>query len=129
MTDRDATAGAGTAVVLVAHGSRVAAANEAHQRLAALLADRPGIQVVAAFLELATPAIPEALDVAASAGEAVLVLPYFLLPGAHTTRDIPELVESARDRWPAVRFDLLPHVGADDALIGLLAGQVATALR
>jgi sirohydrochlorin cobaltochelatase len=119
--DRDAT------VVLVAHGSRVAEANEAHRRLAADLAQRTGRTVLAAFLELADPDIPTALDDAASGGGTVLVLPHFLLPGAHTNVDIPALVEAARARHPAARFVQLPHLGADPAIVELLAARLDAA--
>ena len=121
MPARDAT------VVLVAHGSRVAEANEAHRRLAAELAERTGRRVLAAFLELAEPDIPTALDEAASAGDEVLVLPHFLLPGAHTNVDIPGIVDAARGRHPGTRFEQLPHLGADPAIVGLLAAQLDAA--
>ena len=109
MPARDAT------VVLVAHGSRVAEANEAHRRLAVELAERTGRRVLAAFLELAEPDIPTALDEAAAVGHEVLVLPHFLLPGAHTNVDIPGIVDAARGRHPGTRFEQLPHLGADPA--------------
>jgi sirohydrochlorin ferrochelatase len=115
-------------VVLVAHGSRVAEANDAHRRLAADLAGRTGGAVIAAFLELAQPDIPAALDEAANGGASrVLVLPYFLLPGAHTTLDLPALVAAARERHPGCRFDQLDHLGADPAVVELLARQVDAA--
>lgn len=129
MADADATTGPPAAVVLVAHGSRVDAANEAHCDLAGRVATSAGATVLPAFLELASPDIPTALDQAAAAHALVVVLPYFLLPGAHTTRDLPALVAAAEQRWPTTRFRLLPHVGADDALVGLLAAQVDAALR
>ena len=113
-------------VVLIAHGSRVAEANEAHRALAAELASRSGRTVIAAYLELAEPDIPTALDTAADAGH-VLVLPYFLLPGAHTKVDIPALVEAARARHPGTRFEQLDHLGADPGVVDLLVGQVDAA--
>ena len=117
-------------VVLVAHGSRVAEANDSHRRLAADLAARTGGTVIAAFLELADPDIPAALDAAAAtAAPSVLVLPHFLLPGRHTTADIPAQVEAARDRHPGTTFVQLDHLGADPAVLELLAAQVAAAGR
>jgi sirohydrochlorin ferrochelatase len=114
-------------VVLVAHGSRVSDANDAHRRLADDLAARTGRRVVAAFLELAEPDIPAALDVAATGAAEVVVLPHFLLPGAHTRVDIPALVAEACDRHPDVEFVVLPHLGADPAVVDLLAAQIGSA--
>jgi sirohydrochlorin ferrochelatase len=114
-------------VVLVAHGSRVPEANDAHRRLADELAARTGRRVLAAFLELADPDIPTALDEAATGAAEVVVLPHFLLPGAHTRVDIPRLVDEARVRHPGVEFVVLPHLGADPAVVDLLAAQVGSA--
>jgi sirohydrochlorin cobaltochelatase len=114
-------------VVLVAHGSRVPDANDAHRRLAHDLAARTGRTVLAAFLELADPDIPAALDEAAAGAATVVVLPYFLLPGAHTQVDIPALVGDACGRHPGVEFVVLPHVGAVPAVVGLLAEQLGSA--
>jgi sirohydrochlorin ferrochelatase len=115
-------------VVLVAHGSRVPDANDAHRRLAHELGARTGRQVVAAFLELAEPDIPTALDEAARGQVAeVVVLPHFLLPGAHTMVDIPAAVGRACDRHPDVEFVVLPHVGADPAIVDLLVAQLGSA--
>jgi sirohydrochlorin cobaltochelatase len=112
-------------VVLVAHGSRVDEANVTHQDLAERLARRTGMTVVAAFLELAEPDIPTAIDDAVASGAgAIVVLPYFLLPGAHTTRDIPALIGAASARHPQVDMVQAPHIGADPALFDALASQV-----
>ena len=112
-------------VVLVAHGSRVEEANIAHLALARTLADRSGSPVVAAYLELAQPDVPTALDDAVATGaNRIVVLPYFLLPGAHTTRDIPAIIESARLRHPGVELTQATHLGADPALLDALVSQV-----
>lgn len=108
-------------VVVVAHGSRAPAANDAHRELCAGLADRLGVAVRPAFLEMAEPSIPDALDAAAAATARVVVHPHFLAPGNHTTRDLPALVDEAAGRHPGVRFELGAHTGADPALAGMLA--------
>jgi sirohydrochlorin ferrochelatase len=117
-----------TAVVFIAHGSRAAAANEAHHAAAAELGDRLGLPVHAAFLELAEPSIPEAIVAAADAGAArVLVLPYFLYPGRHVATDIPEMVAEARAARPDAHVELLEAFGADPTVLGVLADQVRRA--
>ena len=119
-----------TVVVLVAHGSRAPGANEAHVELARSVSERPGVDVRPAFLELAQPSIPDAIDVAIDDGATrVLVQPHFLAPGNHTTRDIPELVEAARSRHPGVRIDSGSHTGADPGLPTLVADGITAALE
>lgn len=118
-----------TAIVFVAHGSRAAAANEAHRQQAQLLAQRTGLAVVAGFLELAEPSIPEAITHAVASGAPrVLVLPYFLYPGRHTVEDVPALVAAAAEAHPGTDLRLLDAFGADASVVDLLAAQVASAV-
>jgi sirohydrochlorin ferrochelatase len=119
-----------TVVVLVAHGSRAPGANEAHVELARSVSDQAGVDVRPAFLELATPSIPDAIDDAVSDGATrVLVQPHFLAPGNHTTRDIPDLIEAARSRHPGIRIDGGAHTGADPDLPKLVADGISAALE
>lgn len=112
-------------VVLIAHGSRAAAANEAHAAVAAVLADRTGRPVHAAFLELAEPSIPDAVVAAAEGGvERIEVLPHFLYPGRHLREDIPALIAEAQSRLDGVEVVLLPASGDDEAMVDLLVAQV-----
>ena len=46
---------------------------------------------------------------------------------AHTNVDIPGIVDAARGRHPGTRFEQLPHLGADPAILGLLAAQLDAA--
>ena len=69
-----------TAVLLIAHGSRLAAANDDLPRLAGLLRQRfPGSVVEIAYLELTDPTIPQAAAACVRQGATrVLLMPYFL---------------------------------------------------
>jgi sirohydrochlorin ferrochelatase len=117
--------------LLVAHGSRNPAAAEAHRALCDAVAaaststaDRP-IEVVPAYLEISEPSIPDAIDAAVANGATtVRVLPHFLGPGNHVLVDIPEIVRAARERHPAATIELVEHLGADPALVDLLAARV-----
>lgn len=120
-----------TVVVLVAHGSRVPEASVAHRAVCSQLEHRLGddTPVEPAFLELNEPDIPTAIDQAVAGGaERVVVLPYFLHPGNHTLRDIPQEVEDARRRHPATSIHQAAVFGADPALVSALADQVRSAL-
>lgn len=117
------------AVVLVAHGSRASEANRAHVDLAERLDARIGPTVIGAFMELAEPSIGDAVRRAADSGATtVAVLPYFLHPGRHQQKDIPELVAEAADTRPGVDVRVVDHFGADPAVLDLLAAQVEAAL-
>ena len=114
-----------TAIVFVAHGSRADDANDAHVALAHALANRVAPAVYPAFLELAAPSIPDAIDSAVNGGATtVVVLPYFLHPGRHLREHIPEIVAAAADRHPDCDVVLGSAFGDDHALIDVLVDQV-----
>lgn len=115
------------AVVLIAHGSRAEAANEAHRNVCRELAERTGGDVVAAFLELAEPSIPDAIATAATGAARVVVLPYFLYPGRHVAEDIPRFVDQARADLDGIEVVLLHPFGADPRAVDLLATQITDA--
>jgi sirohydrochlorin ferrochelatase len=113
---------------VVAHGSRRARSNEEVAALAEQLRLRLEgryAQVMAAFLELAEPSIPVAIDSAVAAGaDEIVLLPYFLAAGSHVAEDIPALVAQRREAHPSAQITLLPHLGASGQLPGLLADLV-----
>lgn len=115
-------------LLLLAHGSRRTASNREIEVVAERLGERlPQFdRVQAAFLELAEPSIEQAIDAAGAAGARQLVLlPYFLAAGRHVAEDIPRIVADRRARYPELQIELLPHLGAAEALLDALAAQVA----
>ena len=106
-------------VLLVDHGSRFEAANSVLAWIARELAGRLSDRLVRiAHLELVGPGVAEALDalVAEGAGE-IVVVPFFLAPGRHSSQDIPRLVEAAARRHPGVRLRMAAPLGAHPGLV------------
>lgn len=113
-----------SAVLLVAHGSRVPDSNAEIECLVGRLAGRLGDErtVSHAFLELVPPSIPQAIDALASNGaKRIVVIPYFLSAGRHVAEDIPALVEAARDRHPGLSIEITEHFGAQDQVAEILS--------
>lgn len=118
------------AVLLVAHGSRVPESNSEFEALAARLARKvePDCAVAYAFLELAQPSIPEALDALARSGvRRIVLIPYFLSAGRHVAEDIPAIAAAARARHPGLEIEITGHFGAQDQVLELLAAMVPAA--
>lgn len=86
----------GHVIVLVDHGSRVAAANEATERLGEQLAQRTGTRVIATHMELAEPEFAATLDELAQDENLsrLTVLPLFFTAGKHWCEDIEGPVEA-----------------------------------
>ena len=97
------------------------------EELAARLTARAPNRVVRfAHLELAPPSIAEGLAACVAAGaEEIVVHPYFLGPGSHTSRDIPRLVEGAAARYPGVRVRVSEPLGIDERIVELILDRVA----
>jgi len=118
-------------LIVIAHGSRREASNVEIAQLAGRVADSlsqpPQFDHVAhSFLELAAPDIPQAIDDAIAAGCTNLVLvPYFLSSGQHVAKDIPAIIDTARQRHPTVLIQLVAHVG-DAAIMPQLVLQQAS---
>jgi len=115
------------AVLLVAHGSRVQTSNQEVVDLAGRLAENlaPGQAATHAFLEMAQPSIPEAIDTLVDGGAPRIVLiPYFLSAGRHVIEDIPALVDAARRRHPGVAIEVTGHFGAQQAVPQLLSAMI-----
>jgi sirohydrochlorin cobaltochelatase len=117
------------AIVLFAHGSRDPAwAAPFHALKALVAARRPLARVELAFLERMRPTLDEAIDaIAAERAERVLVVPLFLAPGGHTTRDLPALLEAARARHPALAIRATSSIGEEADVLGALADWIARA--
>ena len=111
-------------IILVDHGSRLAASNQLIAAVAKAFQQRFATAfdiVEPAHMELAEPSIATAFTRCVSRGaNEVVVLPYFLGPGKHWTTDIPALTAAAATNHPGVSFQVAPTLGLDDLILDLL---------
>ncbi len=114
------------AIVLVGHGSRREKSNDQVRTLAAGLEDRLGIPVDAAFLELASPAIDEAITGLASAVATVTVVQLSLFAASHVKTDVPLAVNRARSAHDSLTIHNGAHLGIHPALVDILDDRVTT---
>jgi sirohydrochlorin ferrochelatase len=106
--------------VAVAHGSRNPAA-QANVRalLDAVRTARPGLDVREAYVELASPLLPEVL---ATAGGDVAVVPLLLGNGYHIAHDVAGVADFHRPGTPCA-----PALGPHPLLVDVLADRLAQA--
>jgi len=107
------------AILIVDHGSRRAEANEMLTCVANLVQAMTGPDVIVrpAHMELAEPSIPTAFSSCVEAGATeVVVFPYMLSPGKHSTGDIPRMVSAAAAAYPEVAFSVTPAFGVNEKL-------------
>ena len=110
-------------VVVFAHGSRDPLWRLPVEGVAKAVIQRdPAAQVRCAYLELSTPALPEAVaDLVAAGCTRIRVMPLFFGMGKHAREDLPLLIEELRQAYPAVGVECLPAVGEHPELTALLA--------
>jgi len=119
------------AILLVDHGSRRAEANALLEEIAAQIRERAAGSIVeVAHLEIAEPGIAQGIEACVKKGATrIVVHPFFLGPGRHTSEDIPAQVERAARRHPNVRIRISEPLGNHAALIDVVLDRVSDADR
>ena len=115
-----------TGIILVDHGSRFAAANDMLEEVAARFRLASGYKIVqAAHMELAEPSIAQAFAACIRLGaKRIIVHPYFLSPGRHSTTDIPRLVAEAAAAYPEVTCNVTQPLGLDDEISRIILNRI-----
>lgn len=113
------------AILLIAHGSRHAPANDDLRHVAGELRGRGHGLVVASFLELAEPGMVEGGRECVAAGATrVVMLPYFLSAGTHVRRDLTAARDALATEFPTVSFVLAEPLGRHPAMVDVVEQRV-----
>ena len=117
-------------ILLVDHGSRREEANAQLETLAVRVrAARPDLDIRCAHLEIAPPSVAETLDACAAEGvREVLIHPFFLAPGRHTSEDLPRLAREAGERNPGLHVRLGEVLGVDDIVTQAVLARINAGL-
>lgn len=110
------------AVILVGHGSRTEKGNQDFIRFAIKVKKAINVPIHGfAFLEKASPSIPEAINKCVNQGAtAITILPILLLPGTHANVDIPFEMERAKRQFPQVSFHYANPIGVDEVMVKII---------
>jgi len=107
------------AVLLVGHGSKDPEGNKEFEDFARQAKMRY------CMLDYVEPSLPNALALLSAEGITDLaVIPYFLFAGGHVKKDIPQLIHSARKRYPNMNIRLGQHLGLEKALLEVCAERL-----
>jgi sirohydrochlorin ferrochelatase len=101
------------ALLIVDHGSRKSEANDTLPEVARMVRQMSEFEIVCyAHMELAEPSIQQGFDACIAEGaEEVIVHPYFLSPGRHSTLDIPRMVAAAAAKHPSIVYSVTEPLG------------------
>ncbi|MCA9215043.1 MAG: cobalamin biosynthesis protein CbiX [Planctomycetales bacterium] len=120
-----------TAVLLIDHGSRRSESNDLLLEVVQMFESlSPFSIVLPAHMELAEPSIQAAFDQAVEKGaKLVVAFPYFLSPGRHWKKDVPQLVAEAAQRHFGVRFLVTAPLGLHPLMAQVIADRIATCVK
>jgi sirohydrochlorin ferrochelatase len=110
-------------ILIVDHGSVKREANDMLRCMSNLIQTMtgPGVVVTYAHMELADPDIARGFaDCVHGGATDVIVFPYMLSPGRHSTADIPRIVAAAARAFPHVTFSVTPAFGVHEKLAELI---------
>jgi sirohydrochlorin ferrochelatase len=118
-------------IILVDHGSKRVEANQLLEDVAQLFRGTTGARIVEiAHMELTEPTIAQAFARCAAQGaKRVVVHPYFLAPGRHSTSDIPRLVADAAAVCPGVAYTVTAPLGLDPRMTDIIRDRIALAMN
>lgn len=119
-----------TAILLMAHGSRIPEANDAAREIAERVKQMTQFDIVeVSFREQHLPNIQQGVDACVAQGaQRILLVPYFLYMGAHVLEDLPEELEQAKVRYPGVEMVLGKHLGVHQKLAEIVVERIAESL-
>ncbi|MBI5395472.1 MAG: hypothetical protein HZA91_09280 [Verrucomicrobia bacterium] len=120
-----------TGVFVVTHGSKLKEANWIMLRLTRELRRRFRTDcIVPCFMELGQPDIPTAIRKLVAKGcNHIFGYAFFLVPGKHLQRDIPQIVRETLKDHPGVTFELSEPMMADPALADFVENRLKRELR
>jgi sirohydrochlorin ferrochelatase len=120
----------GTALLLIAHGSRQPEANADLLYVVDELRRRGGYAIVeASYLELARPTAAQAAARCLDQGaRRVILLPYFLSAGVHVQRDLTAICGRLSGTYPQASFHLAEPLGRHPLLMDAVADRARQAL-
>ncbi len=120
-----------TAILMMAHGSRIAEANDAAREVAAMVKEMTGFEIVeVSFREMHEPNIQQGIAACVERGAGrILLMPYFLFMGAHVLHDLPEEIAEAKKRYPDLQMEMGGHLGAHRKLAEIEAERIGESLE
>ena len=102
-------------VIILGHGSKIKAANDAVHRVAQDIKKRSGLkEVEPAYLQLCRPDIRMSIKKLAKAGcGKIFIVPFFLYKGNHVTKDIPDAIKKEAKIYKKIKFVYTKNIGSD----------------
>lgn len=108
-------------VIVIGHGSRSEEAKDAFFQIVEQLKQNLQNEVEGCFMEISEPHIPEAVEKLYRKGvREITALPYFLFNGIHIKEDIPEILQSVKEKYADLNISMAKPIGYHEAIVDIL---------
>ncbi|NLW23649.1 MAG: cobalamin biosynthesis protein CbiX [Clostridia bacterium] len=117
-------------IVILGHGSRarVWEANQLLLQIVEKFKKKTGAEnVKPAYMNVKSggPTLEQAIEELIREGfTEIVVAPWFLTDGLHIREDIPEIIDSIKEKYPEVQIALAKPLGADNRLVDILIERI-----
>jgi len=109
------------ALILIDHGSKFPEANHLLKEIVLQLNNKldTGFDFITyCHMELCSPTMEDAFDLVVQNGAVEIVVhPYFLAPGRHSTSDIPRMAGNAASKHPNIKYRVTEPLGVHDKIL------------
>lgn len=118
------------ALILFGHGARDPEWAVPIRKLQRRVSEqRPDLVVEVAFLELARPLLPEAIEKLASGRcNRIAIVPVFLAQGGHLRNDVPKMLGELRQRFPGISLELWPALGEAEPVLDAMGAWIVNTM-
>ena len=120
-----------SALVLFAHGARDPEWRLPFEKIQReITVRRPDLNVELAFLEIMQPSLPDTVAKLSGAGHThIIVAPMFMAQGGHLKRDLRQMLDGLRERYPAITLENLPAVGDVEPVLSAISDWLVNSTR
>ncbi|SFM02183.1 sirohydrochlorin ferrochelatase [Gracilibacillus orientalis] len=114
------------AVIYICHGSRLEESkHESFQLINKVKNNIPVSIQETCFLELQEPDLAETVRrVAAQGATKILIMPILLLTAGHAKKDIPDMIEKEKNKYPSIAFVYGRAIEVEQKMVAILADRV-----
>ncbi len=112
-------------IVLITHGSKRKKSNDVFLDLVSKIDERREEKVLPAYMQFSEPALEDSVnELLKSRIEEIVVVPIFLFPGKHATRDIAKKVEKMDKQYGDVDFEIRKTIAPHEKLLDIIDDRI-----
>lgn len=119
-----------TGIIILSHGSKLKKANTSLAKTVEAIKQKTRLNMILpAYLQFYQPNLTESIKNLIIQGcQTVIIIPFFLFNGNHVTRDIPNIMEKEKAKYPKVKFVYTKSLGLDIRIADIIVDMVEEAI-